>query len=270
MTVLEAMHSMLASLIPQRISALIIADNMDAASKERISLITKYINKIATQNKKKRMFSHIRIFLAMSEVMPTPSPLFETARKANIGIIADTVNTIYKQCIKAGTPQRYVEYLQRLVQLGVTMVCIDDAEEHTFEQIQDMVIDVPGLRWLLSTGISTAPEVQRWILNLDTASRFEAQCYRQGEDVENVERWMRDVGMWAVAFEAFRNEDGVMTTPEEITKMGQYVIGANKKVIMVYGHDEHTDYTLPPTHPLFIGKQWNALATFLGKWWSAA
>jgi hypothetical protein len=248
---------------PRKRAALIIADNMDAGSRSRVTLINKYIAMIAEANSVAPMFSDICLFFNAAELMP-PLSIFKTARDKGIGIIADTVNANYRQ---AKSHSAYVDHLKRLMDQGVTMVRVDDANTLPAVALQSMIVDIPGLRWILSSGVHDAPAMSYLAQNLDADTKVTVQTYLNGASVNYLKTWLSTISMWSVDFECYRTGRGRMTTPAEIASMGQAVIDAHKRVVMVYGHDDNTNFTLPSTDSRNVRAQWGALQAFLKKWW---
>lgn len=240
-------------------ASLIIADNMDAGSSARISLITKYLDKIALANRAAPMFSHIRVYFHVSEVK-TPSPLFKAAKERGIGIFADTLNANYRQC---KTPQEYEAHIRALMALGVTIGFVDDANVIDLATLAKMIPAIDGFRYVLSTGIVDAREMGDLALNADADVKTTAQTYLNGASVNYLKTWLRDLPMWGVDFECYR-DNGRMTTPQEIATMGREVIAARKGQVHVYGHDGNTNL-LSKTY----ASQWAALQTFLASWWKS-
>jgi hypothetical protein len=251
---------------PRKRAALIIADNMDAGSRSRVTLINKYLNMIADANDKAPMFSDVCLNFHASEVK-TPSSIFKTARDKGIGIIADTLNANYRD---ASSYSAYVDHVKRLQDQGVTLLRVDDANTLPSVALQSMIVDLPGLRWILSSGVHAAPAMSSLALAQDADTKVTVQGYLNGADVSYLKKWLKDIPMWSLDFECYRTGKGRMTTTAEIATMGQAVIEAHKKVVMVYGHDDNTDFTLPATNPRNVRAQWNALQTWLREWWAKA
>lgn len=254
---------------PRKIAAGIISDNMDADTKARVSYLTKMLQKMAAANKQARMFSHAVIYFHKVEIVK-PSPIFQIAKDLGLEIITDTMNANFGQ-VKSAT--EYVDLVLRLMDLDVSMGRIDDANTKPQDQLLNMLPDIPGWRWLLSTGVNDVPAMSAVAQSVDGDVKVTAQTYLNGADISYLQRWLKTVKMWSVDFEAYRTDDGYMTKPDDITRMGNEVIAAKKRFVMVYAlRDEHTDYLAPATingkpNPKYIGKQWTALQGFLARWW---
>jgi hypothetical protein len=242
---------------------------MDAATKGRISYLTKMLQKMAAANKQGRMFSHAVIYFHKVEILQ-PSPIFKVAEDLGIEIIADTLNANFSQ-VKSAT--EYVDLILRLIDLKVSMGRIDDANTKPEAMLLDMLADVPGWRWILSSGVNASSAMSNLAQSIDADAKVSAQTYLNGANIKFFQDWMANKPMWSVDFEAYRTDKGYMTTPEEITAMGDEVIKAKKRRVMVYAlKDQHTDYLAPEKvggkpNSKYLGKQWAALQGFLARWW---
>lgn len=254
----------------RKIAAGIISDNMDADTKARISYLTKMLQKMAAANKQGRMFSHAVIYFHKVEIVK-PSPIFKVADDLGIEIIADTLNANFGQ-VKSAT--EYVDLVLRLLDLGVSMGRIDDANTKNEAQLLDMLPDVPGWRWILSSGVHATAAMSGLAQSVDADVKVTAQTYLNGANISFLQDWMASKPMWSVDFEAYRTPKGRMTTPDEILAMGDEIIKAKKRRVMVYAlKDQHTDFLAPEKiggkpNPKYLGKQWAALQGFLARWWA--
>jgi hypothetical protein len=259
-----------AQIEPRKIAAGIISDNMDADTKARISYLTRMLQKMATANKQGRMFSHAVIYFHKVEILK-PSPIFKVAEDLGLEIIADTMNTNFGQVKSAA---EYVDLILSLIDLKVSMGRIDDANTKPETMLLDMLADVPGWRWILSSGVNASPAMSSLAQGVDADTKVSAQAYLNGADISFFRDWMKTKPMWSIDFESYRTPKGYMTTPDEITQMGDEVIKAKKRRVMVYAlKDQHTDFLAPETingkkNPKWLGPQWAALQGFLTRWWA--
>lgn len=244
-------------------AGLVIADNMDAASDERNALLADYIEKIKEANREAMMFSHVCLYFDISE-LKNPIPVIRQAEAAGIGIIADTMNTAWR---RSRSRAAYLDYIKRAMDAGIMEFRIDDAQKFSAMQLRSMMADVPGIRWILSTGVKYATAMTGVIMQADADCKLEVQAYRHGSSTNYVQKWLNEIPMNTIAFECYRTENGKVTSTKDIAAMGSHVIASGISSIMVYGHDENTSFLLDEKHARSMAAQWRALQAFLKRWW---
>lgn len=249
-----------------RLAALIMADEYDANSSARLRVGRKLIDYIA----KGSIFNTLQLHLAPYEMEtvkgplgPSPrSTLISYAASAGVSLSADTINKPFKDL----PPRAYTAYIQALYEARISTFVVDDAHRFSYAELKAMTAPVrawPGTRLVFSSNVNYS---QVGLHAARLGAIYEAQAYRQGEDCSAVNRFF-SAPVGRVAFECFRNGDGLLTTPDEITRMGQYLLKTPAPVehISVYaGFDANTDLMSSG-----MIKHRAALDTVLKAWWAA-
>lgn len=233
----------------------IISDNLDAGSPERIALIRNYLNKIATANKTAPMFTDVAIYFHPIEIMKL-SPIFTMARDLGIGIVADSMNATRYY---AGTDARYEDCVQRLIDVGVTMARVDDANTKPREIVKSLLLPL-DIQWFLSCGVHFTEAMNDLASEVLANVKATPQMYLNGANISFMSEWFKNYRSPAIDFECYNDGDR-MTTPQEVLSMGRTLIATRKPIWFVYGHDENTNFLRS------YGKQWQALQTVMKEFW---
>jgi hypothetical protein len=248
---------------------LIIAPPHKAGSDERHEIIIDHINLIASTPLK--TFNSIALWMHPTEV--ENSPIWSAASRANLGIVADTMQAAWRHY--KGNKENYQKYVQQLYNLRkVRIFRLDDIntlDKDVLKALIEPIHDLANTKVIASTSVSQYALGSRFALNNQVA--LELQLYRHGESTSNVHTFVRDRGMTVGAFECFRDEKGRLTSPREIRDMGAHLINSDVPNVSVYGIDENTTYLAPKgedddNEKAKITDTWFSLSEMLNNLWT--
>jgi len=224
-----------------------------APSKERDAFIVKWMDRLV-DDRRYDAFNAIRIFINNEEVLTTA--LFEEARKRQLSIVADSIDTEYLQSAAA-----YPKYIADLYDRGVRVFFIDDANRYNQTQITAMAKPIFDKRrdtaLILSTAvykttayIEMARAISAELKIVGTRIGVEPQMYRSGEATSWVATWFKAYpAITMSALEAYRPEDRNMVSVRDIKTMGSYFVANKPANISVYAlYDDNTDLSKLPDH----------------------